>query len=397
MTQLDGDLDGDLDDLRDAWYSGRSVDERPARREPPTDEPLFEQLRVAYLRGEETGQWTPDEEATGWVRGDEDEEDLDTGRWMLRTGRGMPSRQPGRREPAGDTAAWSPAEEAGEWADDRDGGWSGEEAWPVQAPPRRRNGHRRPARVRRPPAPRYAADPDELDEDEEQELFEEAARGRGRGAARGRISRRRTTALLNASTVLIAAAVVVVGAGLSVLVVSSRLLTTRQLFFAAHSMFGIVLVHAFGGGLGTLLTTGESRLKDRIRKLSTVAMAVVAWLASATGTWFGYAGYRASMPPGGNIELYPQQYLLHSPGLRFWDTFAMEWKIHIGWTTPFLATAVAFVALRYRARLVADSQVRKVLTNLFIIAFAGAVIAAVLGAMVNTTAPNDFMHRGWHP
>jgi hypothetical protein len=32
-----------------------------------------------------------------------------------------------------------------------------------------------------------------------------------------------------------------------------------------------------------------------------------------------------------------------------------------------------------------------------VIAFAGALVAAVMGAMVNVTAPNDFMHRGWSP
>src|SRR6266511_4405500 len=60
-------------------------------------------------------------------------------------------------------------------------------------------------------------------------------------------------------------------------------------------------------------------------------------------------------------------------------------------------TAVAFVALRYGKRLVADFQVRKTLTNLFVIAFATAVIASLLGALVNIAAPNDYMHRAWTP
>jgi hypothetical protein len=188
-----------------------------------------------------------------------------------------------------------------------------------------------------------------------------------------------------------------VALGFGVLVLMGRLLTTRQLFFMVHSALGIAMVHAFGGGIGTLVTGGDSRMKDRIRKLSTAGLAVVAWLASAVGTWGGYAGYRAKVPPGGNISMYPREYLLHSPGLAFWETFAMEWKVHVGWTTPFLATAVAFVALRYRRRLVADPLVRKVMTVMLLIAFAGALVAAVMGAMVNVTAPNDFMHRGWSP
>ena len=190
---------------------------------------------------------------------------------------------------------------------------------------------------------------------------------------------------------------VLAAAGLSVWILTAELLTTRQLFFLTHSTFGIIIVHAFGGGLGTLLTSGDSRMKDRIRKLSTASLAVVAWLASGIGTWFGYAGYRAKVPPGGDITMYPREYLLNSPQLAFWETFAMEWKVHIGWTTPFLATAVAFTALRYRRRLVADRLVRKVMTIMLLLAFAGALVAAGLGAVVNVTAPNDFMHRGWSP
>ena len=239
---------------------------------------------------------------------------------------------------------------------------------------------------------------DDLDEEEEELDSEPRARGarRSRSSA-GRAGLRRTSTLLNASTILLFAVGALAAAGLSVWILSARLLTTRQLFFLTHSIFGIIIVHAFGGGLGTLLTSGDSRMKDRIRKLSTAALAIVAWLASGIGTWFGYAGYRAKVPPGGDITMYPREYLLNSPQLAFWETFAMEWKVHIGWTTPFLATAVAFTALRYRRRLVADRLVRKVMTIMLLLAFAGALVAAGLGAVVNVTAPNDFMHRGWSP
>jgi hypothetical protein len=300
---------------------------------PTGGEPLFEELRAAYLDGEHGGDWPLADD-----------------------------RAAGRADDHDSSGEWEPAAQAG-WDEAED-------------------------------------ELEELEEDEEVEAAPFPPPSRAGLRARpphGRVALRRTSTLLNASTVLITVVGVVAAMALTGLVVSSRLLTTRQLFFLAHSSFGIVIVHAFGGGLGTLLTTGDSRMKDRIRKLSTAALAVVAWLASATGTWFGYAGYRAEVPPGGDIAMYPRQYLLRSPDLAFWETFAMEWKVHIGWTTPFLATAVAFVALRYRRRLVADRLVRKVMTNLLVIAFAGALVAAVLGAVVNVTAPNDFMHRGWSP
>ena len=371
MTQLYDDVD----DLGDDWRGGRL---RPVPAPVPDDdswpggadpghasepwgsdgieaapdegEPLFEQLRSAYLRRDDTHEWAQDRDG-GWA-------DDDSGGWATAGTVGVED---------DDRYRWVDAPTA--WEADAEAGWD--------------------------------EDLEELDDLEEDEFDPEPPPARARGSRRrnsqGRAGLRRTSTLLNASSILLFAVGALAAAGLTAWILSARLLTTRQLFFLTHSALGIIIVHAFGGGLGTLLTSGDSRMKDRIRKLSTAAMAVVAWLASAVGTWFGYAGYRAKVPPGGNIEMYPREYLLSSPQLRFWETFAMEWKVHIGWTTPFLATAVAFTALRYRRRLVEDRLVRKVMTIMLLLAFAGALVAAGLGAVVNVTAPNDFMHRGWSP
>jgi hypothetical protein len=322
-------------------------DEAPA---PTGGEPLFEQLRRSYLHGDDSGDWARDGEGGGW--------DDDSGSWAAAGAVGVEDDDDRYRFVDG-PAPWEAEDEAG-WDDD--------------------------------------LDEDEEDEyDLEPEPLAPRARGGRRSSHGGRAGLRRTSTLLNTSSILLFGGGALGAAALSAWVLSSRLLTTRQLFFLVHSTLGIIIVHAFGGGLGTLLTSGDSRMKDRIRKWSTAGMAVVAWMASAVGTWFGYAGYRAKVPPGGNIEMYPRAYLLSSPQLKFWETFAMEWKVHIGWTTPFLATAVAFTALRYRRRLVEDRLVRKVMTIMLLLAFAGALVAAGLGAVVNVTAPNDFMHRGWHP
>jgi len=340
------------DDLDNAWYDGGDDDGDAAAPES-APEPLFEQLRSAYLHRDDTSDWANDSDTGGWAADD-------SGRWEAGVATADED-DDSRYQWVDSPASWESEPEA-DWDD--------------------------------------AEDLDDLDDEEEDELDSEAlaprARGRRRSAA-GRAGLRRTSTLLNASTILLFAVGVLAAAGLTAWILSARLLTTRQLFFLTHSTLGIVIVHAFGGGLGTLLTSGDSRMKDRIRKLSTAGLAIVAWLASAIGTWFGYAGYRAKVPPGGNIAMYPREYLLHSPQLAFWETFAMEWKVHIGWTTPFLATAVAFTALRYRRRLVADRLVRKVMTIMLLLAFAGALVAAGLGAVVNVTAPNDFMHRGWSP
>jgi hypothetical protein len=368
----------DVDDVGDPWD-----DRRPA--EAAADAPLFDELRVAYLRGDDTHEWARDGGTGGWAAVEDDwsdwsaqdtpwaSPDPSAGDGWVATEYRHEVRHEIRQE-RGFTAEddfvdrWTQETAAGGWAQDADpDGW----------------------------------DPDEFEQDDEEPAMVAAPRRRqptrqGR-AGHGRVHLRRTATLLNASTVMVTGMWLLVAVGFGVLVLLGRLLTTRQLFFMVHSGLGIAMVHAFGGGIGTLITGGDSPMKDRIRKLSTAALALVAWLASIVGTWGGYAGYRAKMPPGGNIAMYPREYLMHSPGLAFWETFAMEWKVHVGWTTPFLATAVAFVALRYRRRLVADPLVRKVMTMLLLIAFAGALVAAVMGAMVNVTAPNDFMHRGWSP
>ena len=360
MTQLYDDVD----DMDDPWDQGR-----PA--EVSDDAPLFDQLRVAYLRGDDTHEWARDGGTGGWAAVEDD--------WADWSG-----------EDASAGGGWVATQAR------QERGFTGEDDFVDQWTPEATTG----GWVQEPDPDGWEPELEEADEEPEvvavRRRREPGRQGRA-GRGHGRVALRRTATLLNTSTVMVAGVWLLVAVGFGVLVLMGRLLTTRQLFFMVHSALGIAMVHAFGGGIGTLIIGGDSPMKDRIRKLSTAALAVVAWLASLVGTWGGYAGYRAKVPPGGDIAMYPREYLMRSPGLAFWETFAMEWKVHVGWTTPFLATAVAFVALRYRRRLVADPLVRKVMTMLLLIAFAGALVAAVMGAMVNVTAPNDFMHRGWSP
>jgi hypothetical protein len=119
------------------------------------------------------------------------------------------------------------------------------------------------------------------------------------------------------------------GVTLTVVILMGRLLTARQLFFMAESIFGLLVLQAFAAGLGTLCTHGSSRLKETVRRLSTGSMAVLAWLASIVGTWLVCPGHRADPPPGADLALYPRQYLLRTPDLRFWESFAMEWKVRV--------------------------------------------------------------------
>ncbi|MGH2673515.1 MAG: hypothetical protein ACRDHC_11115, partial [Actinomycetota bacterium] len=70
-----------------------------------------------------------------------------------------------------------------------------------------------------------------------------------------------------------------------------------------------------------------------------------------------------------------------------WHTFGMEWKEHVAWISPLLATAVAFVVTYYGARLIKHQGLRRALMVLFVVSFATAGVAGLFGAFINKVAP----------
>jgi hypothetical protein len=87
------------------------------------------------------------------------------------------------------------------------------------------------------------------------------------------------------------------------------------------------------------------------------------------------------------LKEFPRYYLLAVEHLAEWHHFGMEWKEHIAWFSPMLATAVAFVVWRYRDQLVVMPKVRNALILLFVLAFATAGIAGLFGALITKAAP----------
>jgi hypothetical protein len=65
----------------------------------------------------------------------------------------------------------------------------------------------------------------------------------------------------------------------------------------------------------------------------------------------------------------------------------MEWKEHIAWIAPYLATAVAVGAVYYGRRLAYEPQVRRLLIGVFVAAFVIAGIAGLFGALITKVAP----------
>jgi len=166
-------------------------------------------------------------------------------------------------------------------------------------------------------------------------------------------------------------------------------LTDRETFAALHGMiFGALFLLAFGGGfaelysLKTALLTQQG-LVDRSRHLiaGTTGMALVAWATAISGTWIVYPWYRAKGASS------PRSILLANPNTANWHNFAMEWKEHIAWLAPILATTVAIVVAYYGPRLIQHQALRRMLMIVFVLAFASAAVAGLLGAFITKAAP----------
>ena len=165
-------------------------------------------------------------------------------------------------------------------------------------------------------------------------------------------------------------------------------LTYREWWGLIHGMgLGALFLLAFAGGIAGLyslrpqLLTAEG-VVERVRRLKvgTWTMAGVAWLTVITGSWIVYPWYRHE-PDGAKFTL------LGNPATANWHEFAMEWKEHIAWIAPLLATAVAFSVAYYGKDLVKHQGIRKGLMVGFTAAFLIAGVAGLMGALITKAAP----------
>ncbi|MEE9184284.1 MAG: hypothetical protein V3U39_07365 [Acidimicrobiia bacterium] len=187
-------------------------------------------------------------------------------------------------------------------------------------------------------------------------------------------------------------------------------LTSRETWTIIHGLvLGTLFLLAFAGGLaglwslrsGLITTKG---IKERMRRLYVGAwgMAAVAWLTVITGTWIVYPWYRVKLAPVGD-DLYagcagvirpsatcsPRDFLKSNVSGQTdnWHQFGMEWKEHVSWAAPILATAAAFLLFYYGPRLIARPWLRMVVIVMFVGAFAAAVVGGAFGAFLNKVAP----------
>jgi hypothetical protein len=166
-------------------------------------------------------------------------------------------------------------------------------------------------------------------------------------------------------------------------------LTMREFWTVFHGMgVGAVYLLAFAGGLAGLWSlrdseitpTGLRRALTRM-KWGMWTMAVTCWLTVISGTYVVYPWYRAPSSDS------PRSKLVANPDTAAWHTFGMEWKEHVSWLSPILATAVLAMVLMYGRQMAHSKDLRNAALLLFIVAFAGAAVAGTFGAFINKIVP----------
>jgi hypothetical protein len=119
-----------------------------------------------------------------------------------------------------------------------------------------------------------------------------------------------------------------------------------------------------------------------------VFTAVMLWLTVIVGTYVIFPPYRATPPAGTmDLSLFPRSLIQANPDTVWLHAFAMEMKEHAPWIASMLATAVAFVAVRYRSIAIADASLRNMAITLLAICFALVSFVSLLGVFVNKVAP----------
>jgi hypothetical protein len=178
--------------------------------------------------------------------------------------------------------------------------------------------------------------------------------------------------------------------------VNTTLFSDRSIWTMTH---GIVL----GGGTLMALSMAIFSLRamraadvpgpvvrDQSRYLAGVLLfaAAALWLTVLVGTYVSFPAYRATPPEGlADLGRYPRSLLQSNPRTVWLHALAMEIKEHVPWIAAMLATAVAFVATRYRSRLLTDRRLNGMTTALVGICFALAAVSGLLGILINKVAP----------
>jgi hypothetical protein len=171
-------------------------------------------------------------------------------------------------------------------------------------------------------------------------------------------------------------------------------MSAKEFWTVLHGMgFGAVYLLAFAGALAGLYSfrpalvtpAGDVERAHRL-KIGMWVMAAVAWFTVISGTWLVYIWYRAKPVAGSDLSNFPRYYLLSKPTTKGWHEFGMEWKEHVAWIVPMVATTVAFVVHYYGKRLWELTTIRRAMMWMLVVSFGAAAVAGVFGAFINKIA-----------
>lgn len=173
------------------------------------------------------------------------------------------------------------------------------------------------------------------------------------------------------------------------------LFSSRSMWTMLHGIFlggggMIALAAALFAMIAMRATPAGPAARTQSRDLAWLlgATAVLLWSAVIVGTYVTFPDYRATPPEGvTDLAAYPRALIRSDESTAWLHSFAMESKEHMPWMAAMLTTAVAFVAFRYRSRLLSDIRLRRM--GISLLALTMALVAAVsfLGILVNKVAP----------
>jgi hypothetical protein len=173
-------------------------------------------------------------------------------------------------------------------------------------------------------------------------------------------------------------------------------LTPKEIWTALHGMFfGAGFLLAFAGVFAAICGMRAEWLSPvgvQRRRWGLIFgvwfLAIASWAAVIVGTYVVYPWYRAKPPVSAtSLTDYPRYQLLAHPKTASWHNFGMEWKEHVAWLTPILATAVAVIVMRHRRQIVEEPALRRMVLFMLAVAFFAALVAGGMGAFINKMAP----------
>jgi multisubunit Na+/H+ antiporter MnhB subunit len=171
------------------------------------------------------------------------------------------------------------------------------------------------------------------------------------------------------------------------------LFSSRSIWTMIHGigLSGFVLMGLAAALFYLYASRSPATAADRPRAFAGLMVLVAAalWLAVIVGTYIIFPEYRAT-PPEGVTDLaeFPRALLLGNPETAWLHAFAMEIKEHVPWIAAMLATAAAFVTVRYRSVL-RDASLRGMVATAIAICLVLVSFAGLLGTFINKVAPLD--------